>query len=48
MWWMGQQPQTGRLGYVDIPAQRAYVYIHGQHRDPLHGLSDLDTTYWAF
>lgn len=49
MWWMGQQQQqAGRLGYVDIPPQKAYVFIHGQHRDPLHGISDLDTTYWCF
>lgn len=49
-WWFGQNvgAQSSSLGYVDIPAQRAYVYLHGTHRDPLHGISDLESTYWAY
>lgn len=35
-------------GYVEIPARRALIYIHGQHRDPLWGVSDLQVTYWAY
>lgn len=32
----------------DIPAQKALVYIHGQHRDPLYGISSLRTAYSIF
>lgn len=35
-------------GYVEIPAQRAVVYVHGTHRDPLYGKSDLDVVMWAY
>lgn len=35
-------------GYVEVPAARALIYIHGQHRDPLYGVSDLQVTYWAY
>lgn len=34
-------------GYVVIPAPRAVVYVHGTHRDPLYGKSDLDVVLWA-
>lgn len=27
---------------------RSFVYIHGQHRDPLNGVSDLEIAYWCF
>lgn len=30
---------------VDIPAQRSFVFIHGQHRDPIEGTSDLEVAY---
>lgn len=29
----------------DIPPSKAIVLIHGQHRDPLQGISDLKTAY---
>jgi hypothetical protein len=35
-------------GYVDIPRHRSFVYIHGQHREPLQGVSELDLCYWAY
>lgn len=35
-------------GWIPIPKQRAFVYIHGLHRAPLTGASDMDITYWAF
>ncbi len=28
--------------------QRAFVYIHGTHRDPMEGVSDLQITQWCF
>lgn len=46
-----QDWETGRPdkeGYIEIPMGRALVYIHGQHRDPLYGVSDLQVTYWAY
>jgi glutaredoxin-related protein len=33
---------------VDIPPDKAFVYIHGQHRDPLNGISDLETAFSIF
>lgn len=27
---------------------RAFVYIHGSHRDPLEGVSDLTITHWCY
>lgn len=35
-------------GYVDIPRARSFVYIHGKHREPLRGLSELELCYWAY
>lgn len=37
-----------RDGYVEIPANRALVYIHGQRRDPINGISSLSVTYQFF
>lgn len=34
-------------GYVVITANRAVVYVHNPHRDPLYGKSDLDVVLWA-
>lgn len=34
-------------GYVLITANRAVVYVHGTHRDPLYGKSDMDVILWA-
>jgi phosphate starvation-inducible PhoH-like protein len=33
-------------GYVDIPKIRSYVYTHGKHREPLTGVSEMETSYW--
>lgn len=38
---------TQDYGYVTIPATRAMIYTHGQDRDPVNGISDLNVTYWA-
>jgi hypothetical protein len=34
-------------GYVDIPKVRSYIYTHGQHREPLTGVSEMEVTYWC-
>lgn len=31
-----------------IKPEKAFVYIHGQHRDPLYGVSDLETAWSVF
>lgn len=36
---------TGATSDVTIPVQKAFVYIHGQWRDPLYGVSRLDTAF---
>lgn len=33
---------------VMIKPHRAFVYIHGKHRDPLRGISDLRVPYWCY
>lgn len=50
----------GFLGFRQMPirledtdekrfeSQRAFVYIHGSHRDPMEGVSDLQITQWCF
>lgn len=50
-WLFGGQVMTkGQKtpGYVDIPRVRSYVYIHGKHREPLTGISELELCYWAY
>lgn len=32
-------------GWVTIPRERAFVYVHGRHREPLLGVSDLDVVW---
>lgn len=38
-------PRADDEGKVTIPAERAFVFINGKHRNPLRGTSDLDTAY---
>lgn len=33
---------------IEIEAPNAFVYVHGQHRDPMQGISDMDITYWCY
>lgn len=33
---------------IPFSVLRSFVYIHGQHRNPMEGISDLDITYWCF
>jgi len=35
-------------GYVDIPKVRSYIYTHGQHREPLTGISEMETCYFCY
>ena len=35
-------------GYVDIPKIRSYIYTHGKHREPLTGVSELETSFWCY
>lgn len=37
-----------QFSYVRIPMARALVHVHGQHRDPINGVSDLSVTHWAW
>jgi hypothetical protein len=37
-----------QFGYVRIPKARAVIHVHGQHRDPMNGVSDLSVTHWAY
>lgn len=33
-----------RLGWVDIPANRSFVFTYGAYREPISGVSDLDVS----
>lgn len=46
-WWTQPNTNPRDPGYVDIPANRALVYLHNQHRDPLRGTSDLEVARWC-
>jgi hypothetical protein len=46
---LGNRPNNLKTpGYVDIPKSRSFVYIHGKHREPLQGVSELDLSYWCY
>lgn len=54
-WWFAQtmaaqKDKFGKNwdGYIRVYKPRAFVFIHGQHRQPLTGTSDLDVTYWCY
>lgn len=40
--------REGDLDEVTIPARRAFVHIHGRHRNPLEGVSDFEIPYWCY
>jgi hypothetical protein len=45
----GAEKKNGHYtGYIEIPKIRAFVYIHGQHRSPLTGTSDMNVAYWCY
>lgn len=49
-YWFGG-PQLARdrdKPYIEIPQRRAFVYVHGQRRDAINGVSDLDVAYWCY
>jgi hypothetical protein len=48
-WWFATlKSKPNNDGYLDIPKTRAFVYVHGKHRNPLTGTSDMDICYWAY
>jgi hypothetical protein len=53
-WWFSTNPKDRTRygknwdGYLVIPKVRAFVFIHGVHRQPLTGTSDMDIIYWAY
>lgn len=46
----GPKPYMGPngKGYVDIPMERAFIYVHGTWRDPLFGFSSMKVPYWCY
>jgi len=35
-------------GYIPIPQQYSFVYVHGIERDPVRGTSDFEVPYWCW
>lgn len=40
--------RTANMGWVDVPANRSFIYVHGTHREPLRGVSDLDVALYCW
>lgn len=40
--------RTSDMGWVRVPPQRAFIYVHGTHREPLRGTSDLDVCLYCW
>lgn len=40
--------RSGAPGYVVVNPNRAFIYVHGQYRDPINGQSDLDVALWCW
>lgn len=38
-------PQGNRIW---VPMERAFIYVHGTWRDPLHGISSMRVPYWCY
>lgn len=34
--------------YINVPMERAFIYVHGSWRDPLFGISSMRVPYWCF
>lgn len=45
--WVGPEIAKGKWP-IEIPADRAFVHIHGTRRDPLNGSSDMEIAYWCW
>lgn len=39
--------QLNREGWIYIPPEKAFVYVHGSWRDPVEGMSSMQIPYWA-
>lgn len=39
---------NGNKGWIDIPMDQAFVYIHGRWQDPLYGISSMKVPYWCY
>lgn len=52
VWLFGGNMQLTRNsktpGYVDIPKIRSAIYVHGKHREPLVGVSEMEIAYWCY
>lgn len=48
VWPKPQGDGNAGAGWVEIKANRAFVYVHGVHRDPINGISDLETAHWYY
>jgi hypothetical protein len=47
----GQQVYRQRVdanGYIPIYGPRAFVYVHGQWRSPINGISSMQVPYWCW
>lgn len=40
-----EHPHKDAEGFAHIPPERAFVFIYGQHRRPIEGVSDLETVF---
>lgn len=45
---VAQITPNANMGWIDIPANRSFIYRYGSHREPLRGVSDLDVALHAW
>lgn len=48
LWHLTQQSRSGVPGQVTIPGHKAFIYVHGRHREPVKGISELEVAYNAY
>lgn len=41
-------PDVESDGYIPILNPYAFVHVHGKHRDPIRGLTDMQVPYWCW
>jgi hypothetical protein len=35
-------------GWIPVPRERSHIYVHGTHREPVKGTTDLSVCWWAY
>lgn len=47
-WYLGSVGDEQVPDVIEVPNKRAVIYVHGQRRDPVNGVSDMQITHWCY